>query len=66
MTSQYRHARLACLLTALPFPPGAPQPPMVAAALAGRGKREELVRLGATAAGLDGETAGAVAELLGL
>jgi hypothetical protein len=59
-------ARLACLLAALPFTPGAPQPPMVAAALAGRGRPEELARLGKAAAGLDPETAGAVAELLGL
>jgi hypothetical protein len=59
-------ARLICLLTALPFNPGAPQPPMVAAALAGRGKKEELVRLGAAAAGLGPEVAGGVCELLGL
>jgi hypothetical protein len=59
-------AALASLLEALPFPPGAPQPPMVAAALAGRVRRDELVSLGRAAAALEPELAAAVAELLGL
>ena len=59
-------ARLVCLVTALPFGPGAPQPPMVAAALAGKVRREELEALAATVAALEPAVAGAVAELLGL